>query len=169
MSFHPNDIARRTRLSSYGLTIGFFLLLSAFFNAQVLQTTSYKRASEENRLRAIPLPAPRGIIYDRKGQIIAENLPAYSVSITAPSLDSLRESLKKLQPTLQRDRCVGCLRFSDKSGRHSALRSIVFDREARAVEAHLHSSSEIQPVGLDHTLDPRTLCNLIDRDAGGSR
>ncbi|HEY0242250.1 MAG TPA: penicillin-binding protein 2 [Gemmatimonadaceae bacterium] len=101
MSFHPNDIARRTRLSSYGLTIGFFLLLSAFFNAQVLQTTSYKRASEENRLRAIPLPAPRGIIYDRKGQIIAENLPAYSVSITAPSLDSLRESLKKLQPTLQ--------------------------------------------------------------------
>jgi penicillin-binding protein 2 len=101
MSFHPNDIARRTRLSSYGLTIGFFLLLSAFFNAQVLQSAFYRRASEENRLRAIPLPAPRGIIYDRKGQIIAENLPAYSVSITAPSLDSLKASLRKLQPTLQ--------------------------------------------------------------------
>ena len=101
MSFHPNDIARRTRLSSYGLTLGFFLLLSAFFNAQVLKSGFYRQASEENRLRAIPLPAPRGIIYDRKGQIIAENLPAYSVSITAPSLDSLRESLKKLQPTLQ--------------------------------------------------------------------
>ena len=70
MSFHPNDIARRTRLSSYGLVAGFFLLLSAFFNAQVLENTFYKKASEENRLRAIPLPAPRGIIYDRKGQII---------------------------------------------------------------------------------------------------
>ncbi|MEO8194386.1 MAG: penicillin-binding protein 2 [Gemmatimonadales bacterium] len=101
MSFHPNDIARRTRLSSYGLGIGFVLLLSAFFRAQVLQTESYRKASEENRLREIPLPAPRGIIYDRKGQIIAENLPAYSVSITAPSLDSLRASLKLLQPTLQ--------------------------------------------------------------------
>ncbi len=101
MSFHPNDIARRTRLSSYGLAVGFVLLLSAFFRAQVLQTESYTKQSQENRLREIPLPAPRGIIYDRKGQIIAENLPAYSVSLTAPSLDSLRHSLKVLQPTLQ--------------------------------------------------------------------
>src|SRR5690349_3268098 len=101
MSFHPNDIARRTRLSSYLLVGGFFALLSAFFNAQILQTTEYKRASEENRFREIPLPAPRGIIYDRKNQIIAENLPAYAVSITAPSLDSLRGALKLLQPTLQ--------------------------------------------------------------------
>jgi penicillin-binding protein 2 len=101
MSFHPNDIARRTRLSSYGLVVGFVLLLSAFFRAQVLQTESYQKQSQDNRLREIPLPAPRGIIYDRKGQIIAENLPAYSVSITAPTLDSLRHSLKQLQQTLQ--------------------------------------------------------------------
>jgi penicillin-binding protein 2 len=47
------------------------------------------------------LPAPRGIIYDRHGQIIAENLPAYSVSLIAPSEDSLRAALKVLQPTLQ--------------------------------------------------------------------
>lgn len=101
MSFHPNDIARRTRLSSYGLAVGFVLLLSAFFRAQVIQTESYVKQSQENRLREIPLPAPRGIIYDRKGQIIAENLPAYSVSITAPSLDSLKASLTQLQSTLQ--------------------------------------------------------------------
>jgi penicillin-binding protein 2 len=101
MSFHPNDVARRTRLCSYALGAGFVLLLSAFFRAQVLQTESYRKQSEENRLREIPLPAPRGIIYDRKGRIIAENLPAYSVSITAPRLDSLKASLKKLQPTLQ--------------------------------------------------------------------
>ena len=101
MSFHPNDIARRTRLSSYLLLGGFLLLLSAFFNAQILQSNEYKKASEENRFREIPLPAPRGIIYDKKGQIIAENLPAYSVSLTAPSLDSLRGALKLLQPTLQ--------------------------------------------------------------------
>jgi penicillin-binding protein 2 len=101
MSFHPNDIARRTRLSSYGLVAGFFLLLSAFFNAQVLKSGFYKQASEDNRLRAIPLPAPRGIIYDRKGQIIAENLPAYSVSLTAQNLDTLKATLRRLQPTLQ--------------------------------------------------------------------
>src|SRR6202165_1436788 len=57
--------------------------------------------SEENRLRPIPLPAPRGIIYDRHGEVIAENLPAYSVSITAPNVDSLRAALTELAPTLQ--------------------------------------------------------------------
>jgi penicillin-binding protein 2 len=101
MSFHPNDIARRTRTSSITLVVFFFALLSAFFRAQVLQSESYQRQSQENRLREIPLPAPRGIIYDRKGKIIAENLPAYSVSITAPTVDSLRASLKQLQSTLQ--------------------------------------------------------------------
>src|SRR5688572_9974906 len=101
MSFHPNDIARRARSSSLAIFVGFAILVGAFFRTQVVMHAQYVMQSEENRLRPIPLPAPRGIIYDRKGQIIAENLPAYSVSITAPSLDSLRESLKKLQPTLQ--------------------------------------------------------------------
>ena len=101
MSFHPNDIARRTQLSSLVLVVGFVFLLGAFFRTQVLQVGTYERQSEENRLRPIPLPAPRGIIYDRNGQIIAENLPAYAVSLVAPSEDSLRASLKVLQPTLQ--------------------------------------------------------------------
>jgi penicillin-binding protein 2 len=101
VSFHPNDIARRTRLSSVGLGLGFILLLGAFFRTQVVEHRSYSAQSEENRLRPIPLPAPRGIIYDRKGEIIAENLPGYSVSLVAPSEDSLRASLKVLSPTLQ--------------------------------------------------------------------
>ncbi len=101
MSFHPNDIARRTRLSSIGLGIGFLLLLGAFFRTQVIENRKYAAQSEENRLRPIPLPAPRGIIYDRKGEIIAENLPGYSVSLIAPREDSLRASLKILAPTLQ--------------------------------------------------------------------
>ena len=101
MSFHPNDIARRTQLSSVALAAGFILLLGAFFRTQVLDHRSYVLQSEENRLRPIPLPAPRGIIYDRTGKIIAENLPAYSVSLIAPREDSLRATLKVLQPTLQ--------------------------------------------------------------------
>jgi len=83
------------------LAIGFVLLVGAFFKTQVIQHKQYVMQSEENRLRPIPLPAPRGIIYDRHGEVIAENLPAYSVSITAPSVDSLRSALAQLGPTLQ--------------------------------------------------------------------
>ncbi|MFL5469932.1 MAG: penicillin-binding protein 2 [Gemmatimonadaceae bacterium] len=101
MSFHPNDVARRARMSSLALFVGFVLLIGAFFKTQVIQNKQYVMQSEENRLRPIPLPAPRGIIYDRHGQVIAENLPAYSVSITAPNVDSLRSALAQLAPTLQ--------------------------------------------------------------------
>ena len=101
MSFHPNDVARRARMSSLALVLGFLFLIGAFFKTQVIQNHQYVMQSEENRLRPIPLPAPRGIIYDRHGEVIAENLPAYSVSITAPNVDSLRAALNDLASTLQ--------------------------------------------------------------------
>ena len=101
MSFHPNDIARRAGISKVALCVGFVLLVGAFFRTQVIEHDKYVMQSEENRLRPIPLPAPRGIIYDRNGLIIAENLPGYSVSITAQNVDSLRASLARLASTLQ--------------------------------------------------------------------
>jgi len=90
-------------MSSLALVLGFLFLIGAFFKTQVIQNKQYVMQSEENRLRPIPLPAPRGIIYDRHGEVIAENLPAYSVSITAPSVDSLRGALAQLASTLQLD------------------------------------------------------------------
>src|ERR671926_364717 len=96
MSFHPNDVARRAPAASLATTAVILLLLAAFFRTQVLQNAQYVLQSEENRLREVPLPAPRGIIYDRRGQVIAENLPGYSVSILSPSADSLRASLQRL-------------------------------------------------------------------------
>ncbi|MEO7040936.1 MAG: penicillin-binding protein 2 [Gemmatimonadaceae bacterium] len=96
MSVHPNDIARRSRIATLALGALILSLMVAFFNAQVLQHDRYKLQSQENRLRALPLPAPRGIIYDRYGNIIAENLPGYSVSLAPVNVDSLRSSLTHL-------------------------------------------------------------------------
>jgi len=56
--------------------------------------------SETNRLREFRLPAPRGVIYDRSGRVIAENLPGYSVSLLSPTADSLRAVLDRLGATI---------------------------------------------------------------------
>ena len=101
MSFHPNEVMRRSRVATWIVVGCFLFLLSAFFRTQVIQNDQYSMKSEENRLREVPLPAPRGIIYDRKGQIIAENVPGYSVSILSPSADSLRAALKRLSSTIE--------------------------------------------------------------------
>ena len=100
MSFHPHDVARRARVATIIIVGTMVVLVSAFFRTQVLQNTQYSLQSEENRLREVPLPAPRGTIYDRRGQIIAENLPGYTVSLLAPSSDSLRAALRRLGQTI---------------------------------------------------------------------
>lgn len=96
MNFHPNDVLRRAQVAR-GLIIAAFLALGgAFFRTQVLLNAEFSLQSENNRLREVPLPGARGIIYDRHGEIIAENLPGYRVSIISPDEDSLRSALRTL-------------------------------------------------------------------------
>jgi penicillin-binding protein 2 len=101
MSFHPNDIARRGRQASVLLLLVVGFLLSAFFRTQILRNQQWMLQSEENRLREVPLPAARGIIYDRAGRIIAENAVGYSVSLLPKSEDSLRATLQRLKGTIE--------------------------------------------------------------------
>lgn len=101
MSFHPNDVARRGRVASGFLMLTFLGLVGAFFNTQVRRHREYVMQSEENRLRELPIPAARGIIYDRKGRVIAENLPGYSVSVNSSGVKQLREVLGRLSGTIE--------------------------------------------------------------------
>lgn len=100
MSFHPNDVARRGRAAAILSTGVMVLLLSAFFRTQVMGHKQWVLQSEENRLREVPIAAPRGIIYDRNGKIIAENVVGYSVSVLAQSEDSLRSTMRRLASTV---------------------------------------------------------------------
>ncbi len=100
MSFHPNEIARRARVASFIILGTFLFLVSAFFRTQVVHNERFALKSQQNRLREVPLPAPRGIIRDRHGAVIAENVPGYSVSLLGQSADSLRATLLRLSATV---------------------------------------------------------------------
>lgn len=100
MSFHPNEVARRARAATIISTGLILFLISAFFRTQILRNQQWVLQSEENRLREVPIAAPRGTIYDRKGQIIAENVVGYTVSVLTQSEDSLRATLQRLSGTI---------------------------------------------------------------------
>jgi penicillin-binding protein 2 len=93
---------RRRRASAAQLVLlgSLSLLLLAFFRLQVMRSTTFMLRSQENRLRAITVPAPRGTIYDRHGRIVAENVPGYSISLLPGSPDTLRATLHRLAPYL---------------------------------------------------------------------
>ena len=48
---------------------------------QVVGHEHYATLAKENRIKVAPLPPTRGIIYDRHGRILAENLPSYSLEL----------------------------------------------------------------------------------------
>ncbi len=96
MNFHPNDVVRRAQVTVYVGTGLVLVLLIAFFRAQIMGYREWVLKSETNRLREVPVAAPRGTIFDRNGKIIAENVVGYTVSVLAQSEDSLRSTLARV-------------------------------------------------------------------------
>ncbi|MBZ0273566.1 penicillin-binding protein 2 [bacterium] len=61
------------------IIIGFVVLLSRLWYLQVIQGDALEAKSVRQQIREIRIPAARGIIYDRRHRILAENRPSYNV------------------------------------------------------------------------------------------
>src|SRR3989475_491763 len=102
-SFHPHLLDRRMRVARAVVWAIMGLIVTVFFRTQILEHGKYRLQSELNRLRPIPLPAPRGLIMDRNGKVLAENVPGYAVSLLPGDEDSLRAELRRLGPLVKLD------------------------------------------------------------------
>jgi len=101
VSFHPNEVVRRGRVAGILVCGVLVFLLSAFFRTQVLRNQEWELKSETNRLREVPIPAPRGAILDRNNQPIAENVVGYSVELLTQNEDTLRNTMRRLRGTIE--------------------------------------------------------------------
>src|SRR5260221_2509395 len=55
------------------------LLILGFWKLQVIDSDKYSSLAERNRVRAIPIMAPRGRMLDRDGRVLVDNRPSFSV------------------------------------------------------------------------------------------
>lgn len=72
----------RLNLLKGGVFLGLLVLAAGLFDTQVLKAGYYRNLSENNRIRLIPLEAPRGRVMDRAGRILATNRPSYNLVAT---------------------------------------------------------------------------------------
>ena len=70
------------------IIIVFSILLIRFFHIQVYGHNEYKKRADNNRIRAIPTAAPRGLILDRYGQILVDNYPTYILTGLPNEMDN---------------------------------------------------------------------------------
>ena len=94
--FDSYRVRERADVARWILVAAFLVLSGAFFRTQIIQHDKFQLKAETNRLRPIPLTPPRGAILDRRGRIIAENVPGYSVKLLAPNRDSLQAVLTRV-------------------------------------------------------------------------
>ncbi|HOE15003.1 MAG TPA: penicillin-binding protein 2 [Candidatus Saccharicenans sp.] len=90
-----SQLIKRSRLTLIIFSLLLFLILAFYWKIQILDHQKYWKMAEANRLRSLPLPAPRGLIYDRQRIILADNQPSFKVSL-------LRESIKNDSQTIER-------------------------------------------------------------------
>lgn len=76
------------------------VLAAVFFYVQVVAGERYSARSEENRLKPIKIPAPRGTITDRYGEVIATSMSAYTVSLLPGSAETVRSTVRDVAPFL---------------------------------------------------------------------
>jgi penicillin-binding protein 2 len=77
------------------------VLLIRLLYLQVVWHDHFTTLSEDNRLKLLPLPPNRGLIYDRNGILLAENLPSYRLEITPEQVDDMGATLSALEDIIE--------------------------------------------------------------------
>ncbi|MFK4750909.1 penicillin-binding protein 2 [Oceanobacter antarcticus] len=99
----------RSRAMILGLII-FALLGVLVWRMAYLQITLYEKyqnLSENNRIKIQPLPPKRGLIYDRNGELLAENVPSYSLTLVPERVRDMDATLSFINDMIgisERDR-----------------------------------------------------------------
>src|SRR5947207_14410002 len=78
----------------------FVFLAGSFWFVQALQADKYRSLSEANALREVVMPAKRGLIMDRNGKILADNQPAYLLTIDRVLLKTLVRHAPQHKPNV---------------------------------------------------------------------
>ena len=75
------NLPLRLRVLQWSLAAVFLVLATAFWYFQVARHQQFLEMAENNHQRALPLQAPRGVLFDRRGKVLVENRYAFNISI----------------------------------------------------------------------------------------
>ncbi|MGA7906226.1 MAG: penicillin-binding protein 2 [Candidatus Sulfotelmatobacter sp.] len=132
---------RDEKVSAIRLTAAQYIILAAFlvlayglWRLQVMQSDLYANLAEKNRIRNVPILAPRGKILDREGRTIVDNYPSFSALLLRDSSRDLNADSDLIAQGLHLD-----------------------PNEVRARVRHFASTPQYQPIFLKEDITPDEL------------
>lgn len=102
------DVAResqlfraRTLVAAGGVAVLSLVLLLRLAHLQVMEYEHFATLSEDNRVKVVPVPPTRGLIFDRNGVVLAENVAAFSLELVPEAVDDLEATLDELSKIVE--------------------------------------------------------------------
>src|SRR5438445_12467913 len=80
----------------YIFLVIFMILAYGLWRLQVMQSDFYAQLAEKNRIRNVPILAPRGKILDREGRTIVDNYPSFSALLLRDQMRDLNADAQKI-------------------------------------------------------------------------
>jgi penicillin-binding protein 2 len=124
----------RLTATQYIILAIFLILAYGLWRLQVMESSYYSLAAEKNRIRNVPVLAPRGKILDREGRIIVDNYPSFSALLLRDSSRDLSADADLIAQGLHLD-----------------------PHEVRARIRHFASMPQYQPIFLKEDITPDEL------------
>src|SRR5512145_3523844 len=107
---------RRVIAATFVILLLVAALFARLFYLQVVKHEYFSDLSQGNRIRIEPIPPPRGLILDRKGEPLALNRPAYQ-------LELIREQTPDVEDTLARLVALGLIQPEDLERTRRAIKA----------------------------------------------
>ena len=105
------------------ITLALLALLSRFVWLQVVQHDEYTTRARQNRVHLRRLPPPRGLIHDRSGVLLAENVPAFRLEVVPEHVDDMDRMLEDLSLVVPLSR-EDIATFRKALGQHRDFQSV---------------------------------------------
>lgn len=91
---------RRAAVAGSFVLLMFLLLIGRYYYLQVIQYDTYATLSENNRVHLEAISPPRGFIFDRKGLLLADNQPTFSLTLNRQQVTDVEAMIQRLVPIL---------------------------------------------------------------------
>jgi penicillin-binding protein 2 len=95
----PDDrrhLGARLSVMQYAIAAFFALLAIGFWVFQVAQHQKFNQMAENNHIRRLPLPAPRGVLFDRNGDVLVDNQSMFNIALVREQTGNLDNTLRVL-------------------------------------------------------------------------
>jgi penicillin-binding protein 2 len=96
--FQNDSRLPQTRLAfaSYFIVFMIGLLLLGFWKLQIIEADKYNQRAEQNRVRTIPVIAPRGTMLDRDGRVLVDTYPSFGVLLLRDDMEQVSRLLPQI-------------------------------------------------------------------------